>query len=94
VKLMNSLRKNVSSDLDIFDLGTLRRLARLAGDSSGARRYVIHSENLLYESLESGAYRLYPRGGTFDHLKSFMAELPSRTSIPVINPSPSVTPSA
>lgn len=93
VKLMNSLRKNVSTDLDIFNLGTLTRLARLAGDSSSARRYVIHSENLLYETLEGGSYRLLPRGGTFEQLKTFMASLPAATRIPVIETTtPSPTP--
>lgn len=88
VKIMNSLRNNVSTDLNIFDLGTLNRLARLAGDADRTRRYVIHSENLLYDTLESGSYRLLPRDGTLAHLKNFIRELPAATNVPVINPTP------
>lgn len=92
VKLLNSVRKHVTTDLDIFDVGTLTRLARLAGDADGARRYVIHSENLLYETVDSKGYRLLPRDGTLEHLKAFMRELPAATRVPIINPTPTPTP--
>ena len=88
VKLANTLRKNVSSDLNIFDLTTLTRLGRLAGDTDAMKRYVIHSENLLYESLSTGAYLLLPRQNTFSYLKEFMQELPSTTQVPIIDLEP------
>lgn len=84
VKLANTLRKHVSSDMNIFDLGTIRQLIGIAGDTDQMRRYVLHSENLFYESLSTGSYRLLPRQETFSHLKAFMQTLPSPTSIPVI----------
>lgn len=85
--VVRAVRKHVESDLDILDIGTLTRLARVGSDTHGIRRYVATTENLLYETTEGGIYRLLPRGGSLNHLKAFLTQLPAPARMPVIEPS-------
>jgi polyisoprenyl-teichoic acid--peptidoglycan teichoic acid transferase len=69
--LINILKKNIQTDVDIFDIKTLRSLYSQIGSEESIHRYVLNTDNLLYDTKINGAYVLLPRGGDLSELKSF-----------------------
>jgi len=98
LQLVTAVRKNLETDMDIFDLGTIRELISQSGQLERIRRYQLTTENLLYETKVDGIYELLPRGDTLAHLKEFFRTLLDDApvmSVPTPTPSssPSVSPS-
>jgi LCP family protein required for cell wall assembly len=94
LQVVLAVRKHIDTDLNIFDLGTIKDLATQQGLLDNAKRYQLTTDNVLYETMASGTYELLPRGGTLDHLKEFIRTV--LTDHPVIFtpvPSPSTKPS-
>lgn len=95
LQLVTAVRKNMETDLNIFDLGTIRELIAQSGQLERIRRYQLTTENLLYETKVDGIYELLPRGDTLAYLKEFFRTL--HADAPVMSaptPTPSATPSA
>ena len=90
LQLANTARKHIETDLNIFDIGTIRELMAQANGLSKVKRYQLTTENLFYETMASGTYELLPRGGTLDHLKEFFRTV--LNDAPVLSPSPSLSP--
>lgn len=88
-KLLETVRKNIISDLNILDMGSMISLAREI-DAAKIRRYQLTTENFLEESHRNGMYILLPRGGSFGELKAFFRSM-TASEAPVL---PTVVPSA
>ncbi|HUO75310.1 MAG TPA: LCP family protein [Candidatus Paceibacterota bacterium] len=91
-QLLNTLRQHIDTDLNIFDIGTIRELISQTDDLANVRRYQLTTENVLYETMASGTYELLPRGGTLQHIKDFFSTVLDDTPT-LWTPTPSPTPS-
>jgi LCP family protein required for cell wall assembly len=95
LSLANTLRSHIDTDMDIFDLGTLKQLMDQGDQLTKVRRYQLTTENFLYETRVDGIYELLPRGDSLSYLKAFFASIlddkPVMTA-PTLTPSPSTTP--
>jgi LCP family protein required for cell wall assembly len=93
LELATTVRKHIETDMNIFDLGTLKDLAAEGDQLSRIRRYQLTTENLLYETMVNGAYELLPRDHTLAHIKEFFRTI--LTDHPVFpapaDPSPHTT---
>lgn len=95
LELVQAVRSHITTDLDIFDLGTIRELFANAGTLSAMRRYQLTTENLLYETTVGGVYELLPRGDTLAYLQKFVQTVLSDSPVmtaPTPQPSPSASP--
>lgn len=72
LQVLGTIRSHVVTDLGIFDIGTLKQLAAQGGQLEKIRRYQITSDNLVYETKESGLFELRPAGDSFARIKEFM----------------------
>lgn len=87
LEIVQAIRKHIDTDLNIFDIGTLKNLAE-QGDALGKiKRYQLTTENVLYETKIDGIYELLPRDNTLIHVKNFFRTV--LTDSPVL-PTPSV----
>lgn len=94
LEIVTSVRKHIETDLNVFDLSTLRDLLRQQENLGKIRRFQLTTENVLYETKVNGIYELLPRGDTLAHIKTFVRTV--LTDAPVLlTPTPDVaTPSA
>lgn len=96
LSLAKTLRSHIDTDLDIFDLGTLKQLMDQGDQLTKIRRYQLTTENFLYETKVDGIYELLPRGDSLSYLKAFFTSVlddePIMTA-PTLTPSPSEAPS-
>ena len=96
LSLAKTVKSHIDTDMDIFDLGTLKQLMDQGDQLTKIRRYQLTTENFLYETKVDGIYELLPRGDTLSYLKAFFASVlddaPVMTA-PTLTPSPSMTPS-
>lgn len=93
LELITTVRKHIDTDMNIFDIGTLKDLIQESDQLAKIKRYQLTTENLLYETKVDGIYELLPRGDTLAHIKEFFQTV--LTDHPVISapsPSPSPTP--
>lgn len=81
VQLMTTIKKHIETDLDIFDLGTIKELMEQGGQLEKIRRYQLTTENLLYETKVNGIYELLPRDNTFAHIKEFFGTVVSEAPV-------------
>ncbi len=92
LEIIQAIRKHIDTDLNIFDIGTLKNLAE-QGDSLGKiKRYQLTTENVLYETKVNGIYELLPRDNTLAHIKNFFRTVLTDTPVlptPSVNASPS-----
>jgi anionic cell wall polymer biosynthesis LytR-Cps2A-Psr (LCP) family protein len=94
LSVANTVRKHLETDMDIFDLGTLRQLMQEGDELASVRRYQLTTENVLYEATVNGVYELLPRGDTLAHIKEFFRTVLDDTPVLFIpTPSPSPAPS-
>jgi LCP family protein required for cell wall assembly len=76
LRLVTALRSDIRTDVDLLDIGGLLRLAReLSASADGMERFILSTENLLYESHEKGVYIILPKGDTFAQLKEFFSDI-------------------
>lgn len=72
LELVTTVRKHIETDLNIFDLGTIKDLIGAGDQLSQVRHYQLTTENLLYETTAGGTYVLLPRDSTLAHIKAFL----------------------
>ena len=60
LSILNTLRNNIKTDLDIWDIGSLITLSNKFKDAGNVKKYVMTTENLLYEShVQTNVGNLY-----------------------------------
>ncbi len=92
LQLVLAVRKHMETDLNIFNLGTLKDLMAQGDQLAKIRRYQLTTENMLYETVASGIYELLPRDGTLAHIKEFFqTETSDHPVIWTPQPTPSST---
>ncbi len=72
---LNTVRNSITTDLNIWNTGDLLGIAKEINDSAKIIRYVISTENLVYESRADNAYILLPVGDNFDQIKTFFQDI-------------------
>jgi LCP family protein required for cell wall assembly len=94
LEVTSAVRKHIETDLNIFDLGTIKDLLKQQEQLGKIRRYQLTTENVLYETKVNGIYELLPRDNTLAHIKTFVRTV--LTDAPVLpTPAPTVaSPSA
>lgn len=75
LEVITTVKSHLKSDLDIFDLGTIRDLITQGDQLDRIRRYQLTTENLLYETKVDGIYELLPTGDTLAHIKEFIGSV-------------------
>lgn len=68
------LEKRVKTDIGPIDIPKLANLANSASNLK-VQRYVISTENLVYEGHENGAYVLLPKGDNLDEIKKLFQKI-------------------
>ncbi|MDP3793014.1 MAG: LCP family protein [bacterium] len=79
LSILNSIRKNIETDLNVWDASGLLELSRQFNTESVVQRYVITTENLVYESnmqTEYGnLYVLLPNGDNLRGIKALFQNI-------------------
>lgn len=88
LSVLNTLNKNIETDIDIWNVKGMLDLARSIDTSPGMfRRQVLSTNNLLYQTYaDNGAYILLPQGDNFDQIKAFFKSI---INPPTPTPAPS-----
>lgn len=77
LQVVLAVRKHIETDLNIFDLGTIKDLISQQDLLGRIKRYQLTTENVLYETKLNGIYELLPLNDTLATIKDFI-----RTSTP------------
>lgn len=88
LSLINTVRSNIKTDINLLDTKTYVSLAQNVTAGS-MKRHVITTIDLLYETHVDGMYVLLPQGDNFDRLKYYFKTILGEAT-PL--PSPSATP--
>lgn len=91
---LNTVRNSITTDLNIWSTGDLLNLAKEINDSAKITKYVISTENFVYESRVDNSYVLLPNGNNFDQIKQFFKNIFQNNPPPTGGPtkSPSLSP--
>lgn len=73
--LLNAVRSDIQTDFNLFDLNTLLELARDLSLLNTMKKYILTTENLLYETHVDGMYVLLPKGDTLTLVKTFFQDI-------------------
>ncbi len=74
LSILNSIRSNIKTDINIWNTKELLDLSKEAGTSGKIKKYVITTDNLLYESRAKEAYILLPKGDNFTQIKQLFQD--------------------
>lgn len=74
LSILNSIRSNIKTDLNIWNTTDLLGLAKDIDSSAKIKKYVMTTENLLYESRANESYILLPKGDNFTQVKQFFQD--------------------
>lgn len=79
LSILSSIRKNTETDLNIWDANGLLDLSRQFNTESAVKRYVITTENLVYESHMQtdygNLYVLLPNGDNLQGIKNLFQDI-------------------
>lgn len=80
LSILNTIRTNIETDLNIWDVGSLLNLSKqFSGADQKVQRYVMTTENLLYESHVQtdvgNIYVLLPKGDNLLQIKQLFQEI-------------------
>ena len=80
LNILNTIRKNIETDLKLWDTGSILNLAEeFKGTENGIKRYIITTENLVYESyIQTNAGNLYvllPKGDNFQQIQQLFRKI-------------------
>lgn len=73
--IIETLEKNVKTDIGISDAQDMVNLLKGIGEANNAKRYVITTENLLYEKIINDIYVLLPRDDSLVIIKDFFRNI-------------------
>jgi len=79
LSLLNTLKSNIHTDINLFDLKGMIQLAQQI-DASKVRRHVLSTDNYLYEGRAGNLYVLLPQGDNFMRLKGFFKDVLTGTA--------------
>lgn len=71
LEVVSAVRKHLETDLNVFDLGTIKELLAQQDKLGRIKRFQLTTENILYETKIDGIYELLPRDNSLAHLKKF-----------------------
>jgi len=74
LSILNSIRSNIKTDINIWNTKELIDLAKEAGSSGKIKKYVMTTDNLLYESRANESYILLPKGDNFTQIKQLFQD--------------------
>jgi len=75
ISLINTLRSNIKTDFNIWDVADILSLAKEVNSSSSKmKHYIMSTENLLYEGHLDNIYILLPKGDNFDGIKKIFQD--------------------
>ncbi len=74
LSLMNLVRKDINTDINLFNI---REMIQLVGElkNSQPKHYVISTDNLVYQTYIDNAYVLLPKKDSFDDIHSFFKDI-------------------
>ena len=75
ISVLNSIRSNIKTDVNIWNTKELLDLAKEAGTSGKIKKFVMTTDNLLYESRANEAYILLPKGDNFMQIKQLFQDI-------------------
>lgn len=74
ISTLNSVRLNVKTDINMWNAKELLDLARDVNFSEKIKKYVMTTDNILYESQADEAYILLPKGDNFIQIKQIFQD--------------------
>lgn len=73
--IITSISSHIETDLNIWNTKELINLGKEIDSADTVKKYVISTENLLYDSRINGAYVLLPQGDNLIGLKQFFQDV-------------------
>jgi anionic cell wall polymer biosynthesis LytR-Cps2A-Psr (LCP) family protein len=80
-EVVSAIRKHIETDMNIFDVGTIKDLLAQQDKLGKVKRYHLTTENILYEAMVNGIYELLPRDGSLAHIKKFFSTVLSANPV-------------
>lgn len=74
VSILNSIRSNIKTDVNIWNTKELLDLAKEVDFSGKIKKYIMTTDNLLYESRANESYILLPNGDNFTQIKQLFQD--------------------
>ena len=74
LSVLNSVRSNIKTDINIWNTKELLELSEEVDSSGKIKKYVITTDNLLYESRVNESYVLLPNGDNFTQIKQLFQD--------------------
>lgn len=74
VSILNSIRSNIKTDVNIWNTKELINLAKEVDSSEKIKKFVITTDNFLYESRANESYILLPKGDNFIQIKQLFQD--------------------
>ena len=76
ISILNTLKNNIDTDMNIWDIGTIIELAKNVNLSDEKMtKYVLSTDNLLYQTFYGEMYILLPQGDDFLQIKELFQEI-------------------
>ncbi|MDP3792503.1 MAG: LCP family protein, partial [bacterium] len=74
ISILNSIRSNIKTDINVWNTKELLELAKDVNSSGKVTKYIITTDNLLYESRANESYILLPKGDNFMQIKQLFQD--------------------
>ncbi len=74
ISVLNSIRSNIKTDINIWNTKELLDLSKEVSSSGKVKKYVMSTDNLLYESRANESYILLPKGDNFIQIKQLFQD--------------------
>ncbi len=75
LSVLNSIRSNIKTDINVFDTKELVDLSKEISYSGKVKKYIMTTDNLLYESRANESYILLPKGDNFTQIKQLFLDI-------------------
>lgn len=92
VEVVRTVRKHIETDMNIFDIATMRSAFESEERIRAIKRYQLTPDNVLIEAREEGIYELLPYDNDLLHIKRFIQTIFSTSpTVPTKTPVPSMS---
>jgi LCP family protein required for cell wall assembly len=89
VSVLNTVRKHIETDMNIFDIASMRSAFQSEERISALKRYQLTPENVLVEATENGIYELLHYDNDLNYVKRFIqTSLSGSPAVPTRTPAP------
>ncbi|MEK7076450.1 MAG: LCP family protein [Patescibacteria group bacterium] len=75
LSILNSIRSNIKTDVNVWNTKEMLDLAKEVDSSEKVKKYVMTTDNLLYESRANESYILLPNGDNFTQIKQLFQDI-------------------